>query len=163
MRGSTASRRGPGVQCGEVDPTYRIEFYEDDEGDSPVRRWLTRELSVRQRRALGVAMFEYLQHYGAGVCSSEFGKALGEGLYEFRLRHDLPEMVRRSGGEYRPAVDEGPAQKMLLRVFFAVYGDRVVLLLGGYDKAKSPGAKRQQTEIETARGRLREWKLRNSG
>jgi phage-related protein len=142
---------------------YRIEFYADADGDRPVHRWLTGELSARQRRALGVAMFEYLQRYGAGVCSSEFGKALGDGLYEFRLRHDLPELVRRSGGEYRSAPDEGSPQKMLLRVFFAVYGDRVVLLLGGYDKAKTPGTKRQQSEIETARARLREWKRRNSG
>lgn len=140
---------------------YRIEFYEDAQGDDPVRRWLTKELSVRQRRALGVAMYEYLQLYGAGVCSSEFGKALGDGLYEFRLRHDLPELVRRTGREYRPAPDDGPPQKMLLRVFFSVHGDRVVLLLGGYDKAKSPGAKRQQTEIETARACLREWRRRN--
>jgi len=148
---------------GIVEDRYRIEFYEDESGDRPVHRWLTRELSVRQRRALGVAMFEYLQLYGAGVCSTEFGKALGDGLYEFRLRHDLPELVRRSGSEYRPALDEGPPQRMLLRIFFAVYGDRVVLLLGGYDKAKSPGTKRQQTEIEAARARLREWKQRNSG
>lgn len=144
-----------------MDPEYRIEFYEDAQGDDPVRRWLTRALTVRQRRALGVAMFEYLQRYGAGVCSSEFGKALGGGLYEFRLRHDLPELVRRSGAEYRPASDEGPAQKLLLRVFFAVHGDRIILLLGGYDKAKSPGARRQEIEIETARARLREWKSRN--
>lgn len=145
-----------------MDDGYRIEFYEDAAGDCPVQRWLTRELSVRQRRLLGVAMYHHLQRFGAGVCASEFGKALGEGLYEFRVRHDLPELLRRAGIEHRPGGDDGPLERVLLRVFFAVHGDRVVLLLGGYDKAKAPSDKRQQREIETARARLREWKSRGT-
>lgn len=50
----------------------------------------------------------------------------------------------------------------MLRVFFTVYGDRVVLLVGGYDKAKDPSSKRQQREIEVARARLRGWKTRGT-
>lgn len=84
-----------------TDGQYSIEFYEDEHGDDPVRRWLTRELSVRKRRVLGIAMFHFLQRYGAGVCDSEFGKPLGQGLYEFRVRHDLPEMLRKAGIEHR--------------------------------------------------------------
>ncbi len=33
--------------------TYLIEFYEDEHGDEPARRWLRDELSPRKRRALG--------------------------------------------------------------------------------------------------------------
>lgn len=140
---------------------YNIEFYEDERGNKPAHRWITRELSVRQRRLLGVAMFHFLQRYGAGVCSSEFGKALGGGLYEFRIRHDLPEMLRRAGVEHKPSDDEGAPENVLLRVFFSVHGDKIVLLLGGYDKAKSPSSKRQHGEIETARARLADWKRRS--
>ena len=43
---------------------------------------------------------------------------------------------------------------MLLRVFFHAYGERVVLLLGGYNKGKAPSERRQQREIATARKRL---------
>jgi len=34
------------------------------------------------------------------------------------------------------------------------YGQKVILLLGGYDKAKDPSPSRQQREIKTARGQL---------
>lgn len=54
-------------------PSYQIEFYEDEFGDQPVRRWLKEELTPRQRRAIGYAMSEVLQHLGVGVCGSEFG------------------------------------------------------------------------------------------
>lgn len=47
---------------------------------------------------------------------------------------------------------------MLLRVFFHVYGQKVVLLLGGYDKGKATGDRRQQTEIAIARKRLAAFK-----
>ena len=115
---------------------------------------------MRQRRLLGVAMFHFLQRYGAGVCSSEFGKALGGGLYEFRIRHDLPELLRRAGIEHKLSDDEGAPEKVLLRLFYSVHGDKIVLLLGGYDKAKAPSGKRQQGEIDTARARLADWKRR---
>lgn len=142
------------------DSGFSIEFYADEHGDRPAHRWITRDLSVRQRRLLGVAMFHFLQRYGAEVCSSEFGKALGGGLYEFRVRHDLPELLRRAGIEHGPTGPGGSRERVLLRVFFSVHGDRVVVVLGGYDKAKAPGVRRQQAEIATARARLADWKRR---
>jgi hypothetical protein len=36
-------------------------------------------------------------------------------------------------------------------------------VLGGYDKAKSPGARRQSAEIATARRRLSDHRLRRGG
>ncbi|MBC7462629.1 MAG: hypothetical protein H7287_14840 [Thermoleophilia bacterium] len=141
---------------------FHIDFYETPGGHRPVHRWLTSELTVRQRRLVGVAMYHYLQRFGVDVCASGFGKALGDGLYEFRVRHDLPELLRRVGIEHRSMPDEGAPAKVLIRVFFSVHGGRVVLLLGGYDKAKSPTTKRQQREIQTARARLREWRSRET-
>jgi len=95
--------------------TYTLEFYEDERGDRPVLRWIREELTPTQRAALGQAMREVLQEKGIGVCGTEFGKQLGKGLFEFRLR--------RSVGEV--------GERILLRVFCHAYGSRVVLLLGG--------------------------------
>ena len=137
--------------------TYQIEFYEDEHGDQPVRRWLRDELSPRKRRALGTAMSRILQLLGIGVCGTEFGKHLGAGLFEFRLRgRDLAEIVPAAGRD-----DAGEA-KMLLRVFCHAYGDRIVLL-AGYDKGEHPSPKRQTQQIALARKRLKDWQQRHRG
>ena len=49
---------------------------------------------------------------------------------------------------------------VLLRVFVHFRIEKVILLLGGYDKGKSPKAKRQQREIERARKLLTQHKER---
>jgi len=120
---------------------YVIEFYETPQGDKPVLRWIKDDLSVRQRRALGYAVYRLLQRYGICVCDTEFGRQLGGGLFEFRLR------IR--------AHTDGEAA--LLRVFCHATGDRVILLFGGYDKGKDPGRRRQEREIKVARRRLTEY------
>jgi len=133
-------------------PAYEIEFYEDVNGDAPVLRWLREELTPTKRRALGTAMLRTLQELVVAVCGTEYGKQLGAGLFEFRLRgRDLAPIA--SPGT---AVDPAEA-KLLLRVFCHAYGDRIVLLLGGYDKGEHPSARRQATEIAVARARLKDW------
>lgn len=113
--------------------TYELEFYEDENGDHPVRRWLVDELSPRKRRALGTAMHHVLQRLGIEVCGTEFGKQLGAGLFEFRLRgRDLATVAPAAGPR------DASESKMLLRVFCHAYGDRIVLLLAGYDKGEHP-------------------------
>jgi hypothetical protein len=50
--------------------TYELEFYEDENGDVPVLRWLREELTPAKRRALGHAMNEVLQLLGVDhACS----------------------------------------------------------------------------------------------
>jgi phage-related protein len=115
---------------------YELEFYETVDGDQPARRWM-RELTPHKRRALGMAMNEVLAHMGVGVCETAWGKPLGQGLYEFRLRDD-----EESGG------------RILLRVFFHPFADNHVLLLGGYDKGRHPSKRFQEEQIEQARRRL---------
>ena len=138
-------------------PRFTIEFYEDEHGDSPVLRWLRDELTPTQRRAIGVAVREFLQEEGIGVCRSSYGKQLGDGLFEFRLRHDAAEILRSVGKSARP---EPSGERILLRVFCHAYGDRIVLLLGGYDKGADPSPKRQQREIVGARKRLKDFQRR---
>ncbi len=126
---------------------YAIEFYEAPSGDKPALRWIREDLTVRQRRALGYAMQRLLQRYGVGVCGTEFGRQLGGGLFEFRLRLSLA-----SDGE-----------RALLRLFCHAADDRIVLVLGGYDKARSPSARRQAAEITRARRRLSAYRSRHVG
>lgn len=138
-------------------PRFELEFYADASGDQPVLRWLRDELSPTQRRAIGVAMAEILQAEGIAVCRGAYGKQLGEGLFEFRLRHDAAEILRSLG---KPAREEPRRQRILLRVFCHAHGDRLILLLGGYDKGADPSKTRQQREIAEARRRLADYRRR---
>jgi hypothetical protein len=78
-----------------------------------------------------------------------------EGLFEFRVRHD-ERVIRGKAGES----SAGKPTAVLLRIFCHAYGERIVLLLGGYDKGAAPSKKRQDAEIETARRRLRSFQTR---
>jgi hypothetical protein len=49
-------------------------------------------------------------------------------------------------------------RSVLLRLFVAFQGDRVVLLFQGYNKGKDPSERWQAKEIETARKHLKAWK-----
>ncbi len=137
-------------------PAYQLEFYEDAAGDCPVRRWLAEELTRTQRFALGQAMREQLQAKGVRVCATAFGKQLGKGLFEFRLRRDTSALGL-------PGSLPAGSSRILLRVFCHAYGDRIVLLLGGYDKGADPSPRRQGKEIAIARDRLSDWRRRHGG
>jgi hypothetical protein len=134
---------------------YQLEFYEDEKGDRPVRRWIAEELTRSQRFDLGRSMRQQLQEKGVGVCATAYGKQLGKGLFEFRLRRDASTLA--SPGQ-RPA----GAARMLLRVFCHAYGNKVVLLLGGYDKGADPSSRRQNDKIGIARRRLADWRRRKA-
>lgn len=129
-------------------PPYKIEFYEDSDGRKPCRDWIKEQLSRTKRRTLGAAMLEVLQQQGINVVSEKsWGRQLGGGLTEFRV-----DRTRKDA--------KGKSIRLVLRVFFHAHGDKQLLLLHGYDKGRSPGARRQRREIETARTRLRDWKQR---
>jgi hypothetical protein len=141
-------------------PTYELEFYIDpDTGDDPVSRWLREDLTPVVRRLLGAAMDAVLQRDGIAVCDTGFGKQLGQGLFEFRVQGNPQAIIdeeRRRRGKQVKKIDP-PAEPVLLRVFCHAYGTKVLLLLGGYDKASDPSPKRQREEIEIARARLRKF------
>ena len=124
-------------------PPYTVEFWEDEEGNSPVLTWLREELTPTLRRAAGHAMNEILQQQGIDVCDSGWGKHVAPGIFEFRIDRDPHD-----------------PQRILLRIFCHAHGKKLILLLGGYDKAEDPSKKRQQAEIETAKTHLAAWKER---
>ena len=138
---------------------FELEFYEDpDTGRFPVHEWIKTELTSYQRRALGAAMSEILQMIGKDVCKSEYGKNLGAGLNEFRLRQDSDEIIAKF--TKRAPDGERDESKILLRAFFHPHGNHLLLLLAGYDKARDPSDTREDKEIKLARKRLTEYKSR---
>ena len=134
---------------------WEIEFYEDDRGREPCREWMEK-LSDVQHDALVAALEVVLATRGLDACETQWARALGGGLYEFRVRHTADEVRRMFAGSDAEGTDEGEA--VLLRAFFTAYGNRVILLLGGYDKGSDPSKRKQEREIATARNRLLDFK-----
>lgn len=130
---------------------YKLEFYEDEDGVEPVLAWIKEELTPFQRRSIGIAMSEILERHGIDVCGTEYGRNLGGALFEFRLRHGADEIAAMFTTKKPDARDKEP---ILLRVFCHAYGDKVILLLGGYDKKADASRKREDAEIKLARKRL---------
>lgn len=135
---------------------WTTEYYEDAHGRSPFARWFADQLSSYEQAVLAAAVEQVLEVVGIDICQSEWGKALGQGLFEFRVRQSL-HAVRTFGMIDPPAATPGEDQTVLLRVFVTFHGAKVVLLLHGYNKGKDPSPRRQNAEITKARRLLRDW------
>ena len=127
---------------------WDLEFYQDEDGHEPCRRWI-QGLSREKRLALETALEHVLAVRGLDVVQSEFGKALGQGVYEFRLRWSAEEVASKVGAVLAQPVAE--TESVLLRVFFCTSGRKRILLLRGYDKARDPSDRREDREIAAAR------------
>jgi hypothetical protein len=138
---------------------WKLEFYEED-GREPVLDFL-RGLDEAKEQALAAALRNVLAYEGIGVCGSPWGKWVqgAPGIFEFRVRHDAATILRQRGLPVPAELEKGGAE-ILLRVFCHAHGNKIVLLLAGYDKGKEPSAKRQSTEITRAKQRLTRWKSR---
>jgi len=109
-----------------------------------------------------------LQVNGVAVCRSSWGRKVhAEGVYEFRLRMTGKAVINLEAeihgineAEARARFGGDRSEDILLRVFFHPHGDKLILLLGGYDKGKDASGKRQQAEIRLAVSRLREFRRR---
>jgi hypothetical protein len=133
------------------------EPFEADDGSVPFQRFID-DLSDFKFVAVDAAIDRVLSVRGIDLVRTEWLKALGEGLHEFRVRHDAEEIARMFGGEAPEPT--GRPEKVMLRVFVHFYGEKVILLLGGYDKGDDPKARRQQREIAGARRYLAQFKER---
>jgi hypothetical protein len=131
-----------------ADAGWDIEFYQDENGREPCREWI-QGLSREKRLALETAIEHVLAARGIDVVATAFGKALGQGLYEFRLRWSAEEVAHKVGTVLAQPVTE--TENILLRVFFCTSGRKIILLLNGYDKAKDSSDRRQDKEIAAAR------------
>ena len=146
------------IRSNELVPSERglwtVEVYEDADGTQPFASWLNR-LSEAKFVALDAAIRLVLSERGLDLARTEWLKPLGEGLHEFRVRHDADE-IEQMFGDLESRVR--PRQPILLRVFVHFHGSRIVLLLGGYDKGRDPSDKRQEREIKRARKSLEDWR-----
>ena len=133
------------------------EPFEADDATIPFERFIG-NLSDFTFVALDTAIDRVLSVRGIDLVRTEWLKALGEGLHEFRVRHDADEMARMFGGESPEVV--GQPEKVLLGVFVHFSGQKVVSLLGGYDKGDDPKERWQQREINEARRPLGQFKQR---
>ena len=140
---------------------FTLEFYRSPDGKEPARDWMRRRLSVDKRRALAAALRLILARQGVGVCATPYGRQLGRGLFEFRLDEDEATLLHKWSPDAIAARHPTlPGRSVLLRVFCHATGDRVILILGGYDKGRSPSPRKQQREIALARARLKDFKAR---
>jgi hypothetical protein len=138
---------------------WRIEFYEDAHGRRPVEKWID-GLSGQKAQAVVVGLQEVLAVNGIELASSAWLKSLGTGLYEFRIRHSASEIQAMYKVANRGL--GGGAEAILLRIFVAFEGEKLIVLLGAYDKGKNDKRGFQQSQIEIARKRLRDWKRRGT-
>ncbi len=139
------------------DESWTLEPFEADDGTVPFERFAD-SLTDFKFAALDMAMEHMLADRGLDLAKTEWLKSLRMGLYEFRIRHEADEIARMLG-----AVSSGAGanrESVLLRVFVHFHGDKIVLLLGGYDKGRYSKSKRQQREIQTARKLLTQFKER---
>ncbi|TFC15219.1 hypothetical protein E3O19_08805 [Cryobacterium algoritolerans] len=131
--------------------SWDIEY----EGDSFGRFYSS--LGEYEQAVLTAAIEHVLAVHGIDICSGEWGKPLSGGLYEFRVRKSLQAIF----SEANVALPSDLAivdRKVLIRVFCAFHGDKIVLLYSGYDKKKDPSDRRQQREIARARKIHEQWK-----
>ena len=106
--------------------------------------------------ALTAAIDLVLAVRGIDLVRTEWLKPLGRGLHEFRVRHDADEIAHMFGGSSTAAAP--PTRVILLRLFVNFHGNRLILLLNGYDKASDPSERRQRREIAFARRLLSQFR-----
>ena len=132
---------------------WTAEVYVDDAGRSPFAAWLA-SLSESKFGALDAGLRIVLLQRGIEVAGTEWLKPLGDGLWEFRVRHDATAINHMFGGEAPSTLRR---EGILLRVFCHFHGTKIILLLSGYDKGRDPSDKRQQKEIARVRQSLTAW------
>ena len=116
--------------------------------DPSFERFL-RSLDEYRQAALVASIEGVLALEGIDICSSGWGKPLGGGLYEFRVGRSPNAILKSAGRAPRPGREFD--RPVLLRVFCAFHGRRVVVLFHGYDKGGAPSESRQGREIAAAR------------
>ena len=112
-----------------------------------------KSLTPAKQRTLEASIDKILLVHGFEVVDGDLVKNLGGGLYEFRVGPNTTRMMNKAGLESKI-----PHQKIVIRVFVSFEADRIVVLLGSYDKGASDSKSKQQSEIAKARHLLKAWK-----
>lgn len=73
---------------GADDPAWTVEVWADRTGRSPFAEWFE-SLHEYDQAVVDAVVTCVLARLGIDVCRTEWGKALGQGLYEVRVRRSL--------------------------------------------------------------------------
>lgn len=138
---------------------WEIEFYEDKNGKRPVEKWIE-SLDDTKLASIDLAHRLLLKEKGTDLLNSNWFKSVGDGVYEFRIRHTAQQIENLY--KQKTAKEVVPKSPIILREFVAFRKDKVILLLAAYDKGKDPSAKTQQKQITLAKKRLKDWVQRGN-
>jgi hypothetical protein len=116
---------------------YAVIFYEDENKRIPFKQFL-KGLGQTKELAMLAAIEQILAEQGPAVCRSSWGKQLGNGLFEFRVRHTRGEIQRMFGGDPSAGGKEGPPGKVLLRRLVTPMATRSCCSSAGTTRAKTP-------------------------
>ncbi len=133
---------------------WSVEFYEDSAGRRPVEKWLDSLSDVKREAAIAAIQIVLMKH-GLSLIGTKWLKALGGGVFEFRIRHSAVQIKQM----YELGGYEGRNFKLdlLLRIFVTFHENQIVLLLGAYDKGGQDSANYQQKQIQISRKRFKEF------
>ncbi len=132
---------------------WTVEVFEAEDGSIPFERF-ARSLSDFKFAALDMAIKHVLADRGLDLAGTHWPRPAGTGLHEFRVRHDAGDIARMF--DLAPGLAGTKGEEVLLRVFVHFYGEKIILLLGGFDKSRD--AKRQRREIDAAKSLLLQFK-----
>lgn len=136
-------------------PLYEIDTYQRPDGTRPFDNFFG-DLSAVEKAALLQGIRRVLAYEGTDVTKSEWGKNLGQGLYEFRVRRRAEEIESMFQERVGPDIAlPGASESVLLRAYFYPHGDKLILLLSGFDKGARP--KDEDAQIAYARLLLKEF------
>ena len=93
-----------------------------------------------------------LLRHGSDLTDGDLIKSLGGSLHEFRVGPTSTRMLNKAGEGGKTT-----HQRLALRVFLTFEANKVIVLLGCYDKGASDSKSRQQSEISKARKLLKIW------
>lgn len=137
--------------------TWRLELFQLPSGQIPFATFRD-SLDPFETELLDLCILKILAREGNNVCGTNWGKPLGAGLYEFRINRSLTALCKQFGIDDSHELKSGESK--LMRVFFTVEGQKIILLLCGYDKGKDPSRRRQHKAIKSARMLLKQHKNR---
>lgn len=140
-------------------PAFSIELFERDSNpnDVPYLSWFLHDLTKPKQLAAKAAVERILAYLGNAVVETEWGGNLQDGLCELRIRRTAAE-VESWWRNYQglPEPEPQPHVEILLRIYFHAYGDKVILLLGGFDKGAHPN--HEKAEVRQAKANLQNWR-----
>lgn len=147
-----------GIRGSDKRPTpgpgdWKAQIHDRPDGSLPFEIF-RQSLDAPTRIILDHAVKYILLAQGHNVCQSQWGRPLKRGLFEFRISQSISTICKSANIQLPVGVQLD--HKSLLRVFFTVEGEKVVLLLAGYDKGRDDSPKRQEGEISLARQYLKE-------